>query len=198
MQGAQDGVAQQRHLEGISVERACVRDCEFAGVVAPGYATKAPAAAVAPRVVTHRPLVGLILQQVYVNAFTEVNPSGVPTALSFGTQTRNSAVTEVGYQASVTYGIWEPYAKLVWDHECADLDRSVTASLTSIVAPSFSMPAVVLGRDWATATLGTRIKLSANVSGYAAVTAEIGQDNATVYGGQVGVNIAFDPTAVAR
>ena len=161
---------------------------------APALATKAPVAPVAPLVVTHGPLAGLILQQVYVNAFNETNPSGVPTALSFGAQTRNFEVTELGYQASVRYGIWEPYAKLVWDHEWANLDRQVVASLTSIAAPSFSMPAVILGRDWATGTFGTRVKLAANVSCYAAVTAEVGQSNAAIYGGQIGLNVAFDPT----
>ena len=161
----------------------------------PNLATKAPAAA-APLVLTHGPIAALILQLVYVNGFNEVNPSGVPTALSFGAQTRISEVTELGYQASLRYGIWEPYAKLVWDHECADLDRLVVASLTSITAPSYSMPAVILGREWATGTVGTRVKLAANVSGYAALTAKVGQNNAAVYGGRIGLNVAFDPISV--
>ena len=164
---------------------------------APGLAYKAPVAPVAPILLTHGPVAGLILQQVHINDYTETNASGAPTALSFGTQTRNSAVTELGYQASVKYGIWEPYAKVVWDHEWADLNRLVTASLTSIVAPSFSMPAVILGRDWATGTIGTRLRLASNVSGYAAFIAEMGQNNATVYGGQIGINVAFNPPAVS-
>jgi len=160
----------------------------------PAFATKAPAPA--PLVLTHGPVAGIILQQVYVDAFTETNPSGVPTALAFGAQTRNSGVTELGYQARLRYGIWEPYAKIVWDHEWADLNRQVAASLTSIAAPSFTMPAVTLGRDWASATLGTRVGLGANVSGYAAATVELGQNNATVYGGQIGLNVAFNPATI--
>jgi len=58
------------------------------------------------------------------------------------------------------------------------------------------MPAVILGRDWATGTVGTRVKLAANVSGYAALTAEVGQNNAAVYGGRIGLNVAFDPISV--
>jgi outer membrane lipase/esterase len=151
-----------------------------------------------PLVLTHGPIVGVILQQVYIDGFTEANASGAPTALSFGSQTRNSAVSELGYQVSLKYGIWEPYAKLLWDHEWADLNRLVAASLTSIVAPSYTMPAVILGRDWATGMIGTRVGLASNVSGYAAITAQMGQTNAMTYGGQIGVNVAFNPSPAFR
>jgi outer membrane lipase/esterase len=161
-----------------------------------GLSYKAPVAASAPVVLTHGPVVGIILQQVYVDGFTETNPSGAPTALAFTSQTRNSAVAELGYQASLKFGIWEPYAKLTWDHELADLNRLVGASLTSIVAPGFSMPAVILGRDWAAGTVGTRVRLTSNVSGYAALSGQLGQGNATSYGGQVGLNGAFNPPGV--
>ncbi|MDA9432991.1 hypothetical protein XH88_14595 [Bradyrhizobium sp. CCBAU 51627] len=161
-----------------------------------GISYKAPVAAAAPIVLMHGPVAGIILQQVYVDGFTEANTSGAPTALSFTSQTRNSAVTELGYRASLRFGIWEPYAKLTWDHEFADLNRLVGASLTSIVAPAFSMPAVVLGRDWAAGTIGTRLKLASDVSGYVALTGQLGQNNAMTYGGQVGLNVAFNPPGV--
>jgi len=164
------------------------------GLAFKGLAFKAPVAQ--PLLLTHGPVVGVILQQVYIDNFTETNPSGAPTALSFGSQTRNSAISELGYQASVKVGIWEPYAKVVWDHEWADLDRLVAASLTSIVAPGFTMPAVMLGRDWATATVGTRVKLGDRLGGFAAVIAEVGQNNVTSYGGQIGINYALNPGPV--
>jgi outer membrane lipase/esterase len=161
---------------------------------APGLSYKAPVPQ--PPQLVHGPVVGIIQQQVYIDGYTETNPGGAPTALSFGSQTRNSTISELGYQASLKYGIWEPYVKVVWDHEWADLDRLVAASLTSIVAPSFTMPAVVLGRDWATATVGTRVKLGDRLSGYAAVIAELGQNNVVTYGGQIGLNVAFNPGPV--
>jgi uncharacterized protein YhjY with autotransporter beta-barrel domain len=40
--------------------------------------------------------------------------------------------------------MWHPFAQVLWDHEFKGV---VTASLTTIAAPSDSMPAVVLGRD---------------------------------------------------
>jgi outer membrane lipase/esterase len=152
---------------------------------------KAPTAA--PALLTHGPVVGLILQQVHVDAFAEANSSGVPTNLAFASQLRNSAVTELGYQASITVGRWEPYAKAAWYHEFADSGRLVTASLLSITAPSYAMPAVLLGKDWGTVTAGTRYRLAPNATAYAAINSQLAQNNVTTYGGQIGLNVAFQP-----
>jgi uncharacterized protein with beta-barrel porin domain len=70
-----------------------------------------------------------VLQHVTVNGFTEADAFssiGGFTALSFAEQTRNSAVSELGYQASIDWGRWRPFAKVVWNHELASTDRSVT------------------------------------------------------------------------
>jgi outer membrane lipase/esterase len=82
----------------------------------------------------------------------------------------------------------------VWDHEFDPLNRMVTASLTSIAAPSYSMPAVVLGRDWATATVGTQFTLTSAWSGLASVTGQLGQNHATAFGGLIGLNYALSQT----
>jgi outer membrane lipase/esterase len=143
----------------------------------------------------HGPLVGMLLQQVRINGYTETDAfAGVGgfTALSFAAQTRNSAVSELGYQASMNVGIWSPFAKLAWDHELASTNRLVTASLTTIAAPSYSMPAVVLGTDWATAEVGASVHIRRGVTGYAMFIGEIGQTNATYFGAQIGVNVALD------
>ena len=157
---------------------------------------KAPAPA---SILTHGPVVGITLQRVHVDGFTETDQFaaiGGFTALSFLDQTRDSAVTELGYQASIDFGTLRPFAKVVWNHELANTDRSVTAFLTTVnFAPGFSMPAVEVGKDWGMANLGTAIKLSRNVSGFVAVVAQFAQSNVTNYGGQVGINVAFVPPA---
>jgi outer membrane lipase/esterase len=138
---------------------------------------------------THGPIAGFILQQVRINGFTE---SGSFTSLSFGTQIRNSEVSVLGYQANLDWGRWHPFIQVLWDHEFDPLNRVVTASLTTIAAPSYSMPAVVLGRDWATATVGTQVAISQNLSGLAFLTAQIGQQQANNYGGVLGLNYALN------
>ena len=150
--------------------------------------------------ITHGPVAGIVLQQVYVNGYTETDPFGGDptggfTALSYAGQVRNSAVTELGYQASVDIGIWHPYAKLAWNHELVPYNRLVTASLTTIAAPSYSMPAVIFGSDWASATIGTTVALGHGVTGYASLSSLIGQSNVTNYGGQIGFNVALNAMA---
>lgn len=146
--------------------------------------------------VTHGPVGGILLQKVDVNGFTETDPftadaTGGFTALAFGGQTRDSAVTELGYQVSATFGRWQPYAKVVWNHELVSSNRLVTAYLTTIAAPGFSMPAVILGSDWGTATLGTSVMLRPGITAYASFNSEFAQSQTTFYGGQVGLNFAL-------
>jgi outer membrane lipase/esterase len=144
---------------------------------------------------THGPLAGMLLQQVHINGYTETDAFaavGGFTALSFADQTRNSAVGELGYQASVDVGIWSPFAKIAWDHEFAATNRLVTASLTTISAPSYSMPAVLLGNDWATVSAGTSVRLGRGITGYAMFLGEIGQANGAYYGAQLGLNVALN------
>lgn len=159
-----------------------------------GRALKAPAAT--PVYLTHGPIVGIIAQQVHINPFAETNASGAPTNLAFASQLRNSAVSELGYQASLNLGIWEPYARAVWNHELAGSGRLVTASLLSITAPSYSLPAVLLGKDWGSGTVGTRVKFAPNTTAFAALYSQFGQNNVATYGAQFGLNVAFESSAV--
>jgi outer membrane lipase/esterase len=137
---------------------------------------------------TFGPLVGLTLQRVHVDGFTE---TGSVTSLTFADQFRHSAVGILGYQASLDAGMFRPFARVLWNHEFASSDRLVTASLTSTVAPSYSLPAVDLGKDWASATAGVSATLGKGVTGLVAFTGQMGQDKLKTYGAQLGLNVAF-------
>jgi outer membrane lipase/esterase len=137
---------------------------------------------------THGPVLGLTLQSVHVDGFAE---SGNVTSLAFGNQSRHSSVGVLGYQASFDFGMFQPFAKVLWNHEFVSQDRLVTASLTSTLGPSYSLPAVNLGRDWASATAGVSVGLGKGVTGLMSFTGQMGQDKVTIYGGQVGLNVAF-------
>jgi outer membrane lipase/esterase len=138
--------------------------------------------------ITHGPVAGLTWQRVRVSGFTE---TGGFTSLGFGDQTRISAISSLGYKAAVDYGRYRPFAQLTWDHELGILDRSVTTTLTTSAAPSYDMPAVKLGRDWATATVGTTMTIAPGFTGLAALTAQTGQTGANIYGGRVALNYAI-------
>jgi len=106
------------------------------------------------------------------------------TSLGFDDQTRDSLISGLGYKATYDLGRFRPYVQAVWNHEFA-ADRTVRASLTTIEAPSYEMPAVKLGRDWATATAGTTMNISDAFTGLASFTAQARQTGVTTYGGQV-------------
>ena len=148
-----------------------------------------------PLTLVHGPVAGILLQQVFVDGFTESDSLGGVTALSYAHQIRDSAVTELGYQAQINWGAFEPYAKLTWNRELVPYNRSVTTSLTTITAPSYSMPAVVLGTDWGTGTVGARVAFGHGMTGFASFTGQFGQSEANFYSGQIGFNVALDSAA---
>jgi len=139
-------------------------------------------------IITHGPVAGFILQTAHFVGFTE---TGSFTSLGFAGQTRNSEISVLGWQAYTDWGIWHPFAQVVWNHEFDPQNELVTASLTTIAAPSFSLPVTVVGRDWATATIGTQVKLNQAWSALASFTVQAGQSNVTSFGGLLGVNYAF-------
>jgi outer membrane lipase/esterase len=156
------------------------RNVSFAGLVGYDFVTGS---------VTHGPVVGVEVQSVGVNAFTE---SGSFTSLGFSNIGRNAVVSALGYRASMVWGIWKPFAQVTYNREFDGLDHEVTAILTSMVAPSYSLPMVSLGRDWASTTLGSTVDLGPDLTGLAAFTAQLGQAHTTSYGGRIGVNYAFN------
>jgi outer membrane lipase/esterase len=140
--------------------------------------------------ITTGPVAGVVLQQVHVNGFTETGTSGV-TALSFGNQIRDSLVSQLGWRLSLGLGNWQPFAEAKWNHEWVDKDRTVTASLTSVAAPSYSMAAAPVAIDWASASLGATYKLSSQVMLRGAISAVFLDPQVTSFGGELGLSISF-------
>ena len=140
----------------------------------------------------HGPLMGVLAQRAFVGGFTENNTTGAPTALAFESQRRDSFVGKIGYQASVKWSNFEPFARAEWNHELANHNRVVTASLTSVSAPSYHMPAVSLGRDWGTVALGLRYYFKPQAVAIISTFAQVGQSKVTNYGAQIGINFTLD------
>jgi len=140
--------------------------------------------------ITTGPVVGAVLQQVRVDGFTETGTSGL-SALSFGSQTRNSAVSQLGWRGSVDLGNWQPFADLEWNHEFASKNRMITTSLTSIAAPSWSADAIPIAANWATASVGVSYKVSPQVIVAAAASAMFASPQVSSYGGELAVNVSF-------
>lgn len=133
-------------------------------------------------------MVGIAFQSATVGAFTE---TGGITSLAFGGQSRNSAISTLGYRASMDLGVFRPFAHVAWHRELANTDRDVSASLTTITAPTYTMPAVVVGKDWGSASIGTVLKFSDTFSANAAATADFAQRDVQAYGGRVGLTVSY-------
>lgn len=140
--------------------------------------------------VTTGPVAGVVLQQVRISGFTETGTTGF-TALSFGSQTQGSAVSQLGWRGSVNVGDWQPFAELDWNHEWAGNNRTVTASLISIAAPSYTAAAAPVADNWGSVLVGVSYKLNPQVTMLAAVSAMFVNPQVVSYGGELGVNVAF-------
>ena len=111
--------------------------------------------------------------------------------MSFGSQTRGSAVSQFGWRGSVDLGDWQPFAEADWNHEWGGKNRTITASLTSIVAPPYFTAAAPVATDWATLLLGVSYKLCPQVMLRGAVSAMAVNPQVISYGGELGLNISF-------
>ncbi|MGO8954064.1 MAG: autotransporter outer membrane beta-barrel domain-containing protein [Rhodomicrobium sp.] len=141
----------------------------------------------------HGPIAGFVYQNVNVAGFAE--SGSTLTGLGFDSQTRESSVGQFGYKASYSWAEYQPFAQLTWNHEFADINRNVTAYLlpnpTGLITPAYSLPAVVLGKDWGEVKGGVKVNAGNGVQFFAIGSADFAQSSATVYGGQLGFNIAF-------
>jgi outer membrane lipase/esterase len=136
------------------------------------------------------PVAGLVLQQVHLNGFSESGTTGF-TALSFGSQTRNSAVSQLGWRAAARLGDWRPFAEVGWNHEWAGGNRSVSASILSIAAPAYTVSAVPVASDWGNVSAGATYRINARTSLRGAVSAMFVNPQVASYGGGVTLAVGF-------
>ncbi len=140
--------------------------------------------------VTTGPVVGLVLQRVRLKGFTESGVSGV-TALSFGEQLRDSVVSQLGWRVLANVGNWQPFVEAKWNHEFADENRMVRASITTAVAAPYAIAAAPITTDWATGSIGASYKISERWMVRGAASAMALNPQVVSYGGEVGVSLSF-------
>jgi outer membrane lipase/esterase len=139
---------------------------------------------------TTGPVVGVIFQEARIDGFTETGTTGV-TALSFNSQTRDSQVTQIGWRGSMELGAWKPFVEATWNHEWNDDSRTVTTTLTSVVAPSYTSLATPVASDWGNATIGVSYKISPNTNIWGVFSEVFGNSKQTNYGGELGLSVSF-------
>ncbi|MHC1713108.1 MAG: autotransporter outer membrane beta-barrel domain-containing protein [Solidesulfovibrio sp.] len=140
---------------------------------------------------TTGPVGGLVVQQVRIKGFTETGTSGV-TALTFGGQTRDSVVSQLGWRVLLDIGDWQPFVEAKWNHECVEQKRMVRASLTTVSAPTYSVEAAPAPTDWTTASIGSSYKLNERVMLRGVASAVLSDPQVVKsYGGELGISVNF-------
>ena len=103
----------------------------------------------------HGPLAALSWEKVRVDGFTE---NGGASAMSFGSQSRDSLRSRLGWQAVWQIDKYSPYVRLTHEKEYKDNQGAVTASLAG--SPfTFSVPTSGKKESYGLLALGTTVKL---------------------------------------
>jgi len=108
------------------------------------------------------PLVSYSTQSVSVTGFTE-NAGSTPlsTDLRMDDQSRVSQIASLGIRASMALGSWTPFARFTVDRDAKGGERDVSASPVTIAQNiSYVVPGFTSDKEWVTATIGVRGKIS--------------------------------------
>lgn len=141
---------------------------------------------------THGPVAGLTAQRVQVRAFTESNASGASTALSFGSQVRQSVLGRLGYQLSYDATSFIPYGRIGVEHDfIKSTDRDIEVGLPSLYSGSYKLPAGEVDQTAATVQLGSRFHLSPALGAWVEFNGNFGRKDVTDYGFSGGLRYAF-------
>lgn len=137
---------------------------------------------------THGPVLGLRYQHVEVEGFSEDSSL---FGFTYRSQTRNSLVGSVGYQAAYDFGNVLPYAKVTLNREFKDDQRNITVESRSISTLAYDVAVAKPDRSYVDLTAGASFRLAASVTGTLGLNARLGDQDRRDYGGFVGLNVGF-------
>ncbi|MBF5095890.1 autotransporter domain-containing protein [Azospirillum sp. INR13] len=137
---------------------------------------------------THGPVLGLRYQHVEVEGFSEDSSL---FGFTYRSQTRNSLVGSVGYQAAYDFGSVLPYAKVTLNREFKDDQRSITVESRSISTLAYEVAVAKPDRSYVDLTAGASFRLAASVTGTLGLNARLGDEDRRDYGGFIGLNVGF-------
>ena len=137
---------------------------------------------------THGPALGLRYQHVEVEGFSEDSSL---FGFTYRSQTRNSLVGSVGYQAAYDFGSVLPYAKVTLNREFKDDQRNITVESRSISTLAYDVAVAKPDRSYVDLIAGASFRLAESVTGTLGLNARLGDEDRRDYGGFVGVNVGF-------
>jgi outer membrane lipase/esterase len=135
----------------------------------------------------HGPFARLTYQQNKVYAWSEEGTSS--TAMSFGHQQRESLASSLGWQASGTFGSLRPFARVTWEKEYDNDERTVRAGLVSTGGIGFGLPALRPDDSYVLFGIGASVDLGNRLIGFASVNATASKDDGNYQAVTVGVRL---------
>jgi uncharacterized protein YhjY with autotransporter beta-barrel domain len=132
------------------------------------------------------PFGGLLWSRWTANGFSE-NGAGIYGA-SVGEQTARSLRSQLGAEARLNLGIFQPHVRGSWLHEFSNGSRTITASLGG---PSFAVATRRSTRNSALYSAGVDVVLGPSALLYTDVSAETGGNTRVLSEWQAGVSIRF-------
>jgi outer membrane lipase/esterase len=128
--------------------------------------------------INHGPILGYAYVNTSINGFTE---SGNFNSLQFGQQNIDSQIGSLGYQLVMKTPKWSPFIRAIYNSQLGNLNRLVTTTLTSVTAPSYTMPAMGYGRDWTNLTAGIGYNIDPKTVIRASFTQQVAQQSVNAY-----------------
>jgi outer membrane lipase/esterase len=133
----------------------------------------------------HGPYARLAWQDVRVHGFSEQGSDS--TSLSFGEQKRESFITSLGWQATGQLGSVRPFARVTWEFESKDSDRSVSATPNGMNG-TYSMPVVKPDDNFLRYVVGVSSDFG-RVTGFITGSGTSGRGDGNGYAVTVGVRV---------
>jgi outer membrane lipase/esterase len=100
-------------------------------------------------------------------------------------QRRDSAVTQLGWQAAFTWGKLQPFASVEWQHEWANKNRRVTATITTASAAPYGIDAAPIASDWTAASVGASLEIAPRLTLTGTFASSVGNPVVDNYGGDL-------------
>lgn len=133
----------------------------------------------------HGPFLRVTYQQDQVDSWAETGTSS--SAMTFGQQNRDSLGTSLGWQANGSFGWGRPWARVTWEKDWNNDDRTVRAGLVSMPG-TFALPVFKVQSSYALFNVGLSGELgNSNVTGFIAVNATAGNSNGNYQAITVGI-----------
>lgn len=139
----------------------------------------------------HGPFVRLTYQEAKVYAWSE---KGIrSTAMAFGHQKRDSFVSSLGWQAEGSLGWARPYARVTWEKDYNNDERTVRAGLVSTGGIGFGLPALRPDDNYVLFDVGVAGELgsvgTSKITGFVSVNATASKNDGNYQAVTVGVRV---------